>query len=86
MSLFHDLNSTTISALAAIFGSLAGALASSGRTWITQKHRDHRLGRWRVNLNRILPVAPAHLNQDRAEMGSANRSGLCVQHLEGILA
>jgi hypothetical protein len=31
-----------ISALAAIFGSLTGALASSVSTWITQKHQDRR--------------------------------------------
>src|SRR5580692_825227 len=30
------------SALAAIFGSLAGALASSVSTWITQRHQDRR--------------------------------------------
>jgi hypothetical protein len=29
----------SISALAAIFGSLTGALASSVTTWITQKHQ-----------------------------------------------
>src|ERR1700733_906020 len=32
----------SISALAAIFGSLTGALASSVSTWITQKHQDRR--------------------------------------------
>ena len=32
----------TISALAAIFGSLSGALASSVSTWITQKHQGRR--------------------------------------------
>jgi hypothetical protein len=32
----------TISALAAIFGSLTGALASSVSTWITQRHQDRR--------------------------------------------
>jgi hypothetical protein len=32
----------TISALAAIFGSLTGGLASSVSTWITQKHQDQR--------------------------------------------
>ena len=42
MSPFHDSNPATISALAAIFGSLAGALASSVSTWITQKHQDQR--------------------------------------------
>jgi hypothetical protein len=31
-----------ISALAAIFGSLTGALASSVSTWITKKHQDRR--------------------------------------------
>src|SRR6202166_4800777 len=30
------------SALAAIFGSLTGALASSVSTWITQRHQDRR--------------------------------------------
>ena len=42
MSPFHDSNPATISALAAIFGSLTGALASSVSTWITQKHQDQR--------------------------------------------
>src|SRR5713101_5526269 len=32
----------TISALAAIFGSLSGALASSVSIWITQRHQDRR--------------------------------------------
>ena len=32
----------SVSALAAIFGSLTGALASSINTWITQKHRGRR--------------------------------------------
>jgi hypothetical protein len=32
----------TISALAAIFGSLSGALASSVSTWMTQRHQDRR--------------------------------------------
>jgi hypothetical protein len=32
----------SISALAAIFGSLTGALASSASTWITQKHQNRR--------------------------------------------
>jgi len=35
-------NPATISALAAIFGSLSGALASSVSTWITQRHQDRR--------------------------------------------
>ena len=35
-------NPATISALAAIFGSLTGGLASSVSTWITQKHQDRR--------------------------------------------
>jgi hypothetical protein len=35
-------NPATISALAAIFGSLSGALASSVSTWITQRHEDRR--------------------------------------------
>ena len=42
MSPFHDSNPATISALAAIFGSLTGALASSLSTWITQRHTDQR--------------------------------------------
>jgi hypothetical protein len=40
--LFHYSNPASISALAAIFGSLAGALASSVSTWITQRHQDQR--------------------------------------------
>src|SRR6202521_3300539 len=32
----------TITALAAIFGSLVGALGSSVSTWITQRHQDRR--------------------------------------------
>src|SRR5246127_5008476 len=35
-------NPASISALAAIFGSLTGALASSISTWITQRHQDRR--------------------------------------------
>jgi hypothetical protein len=35
-------NPATISGLAAIFGSLTGALASSVSTWITQKHQERR--------------------------------------------
>ena len=35
-------NPATISALAATFGSLTGALASSVSTWITQKHQGRR--------------------------------------------
>jgi cell division septum initiation protein DivIVA len=42
MSLLQQSNPATISALAAIFGSLAGALASSASTWITQRHQDQR--------------------------------------------
>jgi cell division septum initiation protein DivIVA len=42
MSPFQNSNPATISALAAIFGSLAGALASSVSTWITQRHQDQR--------------------------------------------
>jgi hypothetical protein len=42
MSLFQNLNPATITALAAIFGSLTGALASSVSTWITQRHQDRR--------------------------------------------
>jgi len=36
------LDPASISALAAIFGSLTGALASSLSTWITQRHQDRR--------------------------------------------
>jgi hypothetical protein len=36
------LNPASISALAAILGSLTGALASSLSTWITQRHQDRR--------------------------------------------
>ena len=32
----------SLSAMAAIFGSLTGALASSVSTWITQRHQDRR--------------------------------------------
>jgi hypothetical protein len=42
MSLLQNSNPATISALAAIFGSLSGALASSVSTWITQRHQDRR--------------------------------------------
>jgi hypothetical protein len=35
-------NPASISALAAIFGSLTGALASSLSTWIAQRHQDRR--------------------------------------------
>jgi hypothetical protein len=42
MTLSQFSNPATISALAAIFGSLTGALASSMSNSITQKHRDQR--------------------------------------------
>src|SRR5215469_12997439 len=42
MLLFESWNPATISALAAIFGSLSGALASSLGTWITQRNQDRR--------------------------------------------
>jgi len=42
MNLAQTWNPATISALAAIFGSLAGALASSVSTWVTQRHHDRR--------------------------------------------
>jgi hypothetical protein len=42
MSPLQHSNPATISALAAIFGSLSGALASSVSTWITQRHQDQR--------------------------------------------
>jgi hypothetical protein len=35
-------DAASISALAAIFGSITGALASSVSTWITQRHQDRR--------------------------------------------
>lgn len=38
----ESLNPASISALAAIFGSLIGALTSSLSTWITQRHQDRR--------------------------------------------
>jgi len=37
-----SLDPATISALAAIFGSLTGILASSVSTWIAQRHQDRR--------------------------------------------
>lgn len=40
--MFQNSNPAMISALAAIFGSLSGALASSVSTWITQRHQDRR--------------------------------------------
>ena len=36
------MNPPTITALAAIFGSLIGGLSSSLGTWITQRHQDRR--------------------------------------------
>jgi len=42
MSITQLSNPATISALAAIFGSLTGALASSVSAWITQRHQDQR--------------------------------------------
>ena len=42
MSLFQHSNPAIISALAAIFGSLTGGLASSVSAWITQRHHDRR--------------------------------------------
>ena len=42
MSPFQNSSPATITALAAIFGSLTGALASSLSTWITQRHTDQR--------------------------------------------
>jgi cell division septum initiation protein DivIVA len=42
VNLFQNSSPVTISALAAIFGSLAGALASSVGTWISQRHQDRR--------------------------------------------
>ena len=41
MSVFQS-NPATISALAAIFGSLTGGLASTVATWITERHQDRR--------------------------------------------
>jgi hypothetical protein len=37
-----SMNPGSITALAAIFGSLVGALGSSISTWITQRHQDRR--------------------------------------------
>src|ERR1700756_3664580 len=37
-----SMNPGSITALAAIFGSLVGALGSSISTWITQRHEDRR--------------------------------------------
>ena len=37
-----SMSPATITALAAIFGSLAGALGSSISTWIIQRHQDRR--------------------------------------------
>lgn len=42
MSVLQYSNPATISALAALFGSLAGGLASLGGTWISQRHQDQR--------------------------------------------
>ena len=42
MSPFQNSNPAIISALAAIFGSLTGASASSVSTWITQRHHARR--------------------------------------------
>jgi hypothetical protein len=36
------MNAEMITAVAAVSGSLVGALGSSAGTWITQKHRDRR--------------------------------------------
>lgn len=36
------MNSGTIAAFAAIFGSIVGALGSAVGTWITQRHQDRR--------------------------------------------
>ena len=36
------MNAGIITGLAAIFGSLVGALGSAAGTWITQKHQDRR--------------------------------------------
>jgi len=41
-SVGESLNPASISALAAILGSLIGALTSSLSTWITQRHQDRR--------------------------------------------
>jgi hypothetical protein len=44
MTAFGDalMSPGSITALAAIFGSLVGALGSSISTWITQRHQDRR--------------------------------------------
>ena len=40
--LSRSWNPATVSALAAIFGSFAGALASTLSAWLTQRHHDRR--------------------------------------------
>src|SRR5262249_36963186 len=40
--LLESWNTATITALAAIGGSLVGALGSSASTWIAQRHQDRR--------------------------------------------
>ena len=42
MNVLQSSSPATVTALAAIFGSLTGALASSVSTWITQRHQDRR--------------------------------------------
>ena len=42
MSAHQSWTPATISALAAIFGSLTGALGSNFSTWIGQRHQDRR--------------------------------------------
>ena len=42
MLAIRSMSPGTITALAAIFGSLVGALGSSAGTWITQRHQDRR--------------------------------------------
>lgn len=42
MNLLQSWNPATMTALAAILGSLAGALGSSLSAWISQRHQDRR--------------------------------------------
>ena len=42
------MNAASISAIAALCGSMIGALASSATTWLTQHHQDERRRRERM--------------------------------------
>src|SRR5258707_4978259 len=54
MLAIRSMSPGTITALAAIFGSLVGALGSSAGTWITQRHQDRR---------DLLPIKISHREQ-----------------------